>query len=113
MPRPKLAVWKLASCDGCQLTLLDCQDELLAMAAEIDIAHFAEASSAEAAGPYDISLVEGSVSTPQDAERIQRIRDQSQTLITIGACATAGGIQALRNFADVAEFTAAVYAQDS
>jgi len=111
MPRPKLAVWKLASCDGCQLTLLDCQDELLAMAAEIDIAHFAEASSAEAAGPYDISLVEGSVSTPQDAERIQRIRDQSQTLITIGACATAGGIQALRNFADVAEFTAAVYAR--
>jgi coenzyme F420-reducing hydrogenase gamma subunit len=111
MPRPKLAVWKLASCDGCQLTLLDCQDELLAMAAEIDIAHFAEASSAEAAGPYDISLVEGSVTTPQDAERIQWIRDQSQTLITIGACATAGGIQALRNFADVAEFTAAVYAR--
>src|SRR6266516_6515422 len=111
MTRPKLAVWKLASCDGCQLTLLDCQDELLALAAEIDIAHFTEATSTSEAGPYDLSLVEGSVTTPADAERIQRIRDQSRTLITIGACATAGGIQALRNFADVAEFTAAVYAR--
>ena len=111
MTRPKLAVWKFASCDGCQLTVLDCQDELLALAAEVDIAHFAEATSTEEPGPYDVSLVEGSVTTPQDAERIQWIREQSRTLITIGACATSGGIQALRNFADVAEFAAAVYAR--
>ncbi len=109
--RPRLAVWKFASCDGCQLTLLDCEDELLALAAQVDIAHFTEASSADAAGPYDVSLVEGSVTTPQDAERTQRIRAQSRTLITIGACATSGGIQARRNFADVAEFSAAVYAR--
>jgi sulfhydrogenase subunit delta len=108
--RPKLAVWKLASCDGCQLTVLDCQDELLALAAEVDIAHFTEATSTDIPGPYDVSLVEGSVSTPADAQRIRDIRAQSATLVTIGACATAGGIQALRNFADVAEFTAAVYA---
>ena len=111
MARPTLAVWKLASCDGCQLTLLDCHDELLAVAAEVEIAHFAEATSAHVAGPYDVSLVEGSVTTPEDAERIHRIREQSRTLVTIGACATAGGIQALRNFADVAEFTSAVYAK--
>jgi sulfhydrogenase subunit delta len=111
MARPTLAVWKLASCDGCQLTLLDCQDELLALAAEVDITHFTEATSTDEAGPYDVSLVEGSVTTPQDAERIRWIRDQSRTLVTIGACATAGGIQALRNFADVAEFAAAVYAR--
>jgi sulfhydrogenase subunit delta len=111
MARPKLAVWKLASCDGCQLTLLDCQDELLALAAEVEIVHFTEATSTDEAGPYDVSLVEGSVTTPQDAERIRRIRDQSRILVTIGACATAGGIQALRNFADVAEFAAAVYAR--
>jgi sulfhydrogenase subunit delta len=109
--RPRLAVWKLASCDGCQLTLLDCEDQLLALAAEVEIAHFAEASSATAQGPYDVSLVEGSVTTAADADRIARIRAQSRTLVTIGACATAGGIQALRNFADVAEFTAAVYAR--
>ena len=109
--RPKLAVWKLASCDGCQLVVLDLQDELLALAAEVDIAHFTEATSATIAGPYDLSLVEGSVSTPDSAALIRQIRAQSRTLVTIGACATAGGIQALRNFGDVAEFTAAVYAR--
>jgi sulfhydrogenase subunit delta len=108
--RPTLAVWKFASCDGCQLTLLDCEDELLVVADQVRIAHFLEASSQVLPGPYDISLVEGSITTPGDAERIQRVREQSKVLITIGACATAGGIQALRNFGDVKEFTAAVYA---
>lgn len=109
--RKKLAVWKLASCDGCQLTLLDCEDELLALAGEVEIAHFLEASSAVLPGPYDLSLVEGSVTTPADAERVRRIRAESRFLVTIGACATAGGIQALRNFADVEEFTRVVYAR--
>lgn len=109
--RPKLAVWKFASCDGCQLSLLDCEDELLAVADAVEIAVFAEATRAVVAGPYDLSLVEGSVTTAHDAERIKQIRAQSAALITIGACATAGGIQALRNFQDVADFTAAVYAR--
>ena len=109
--RPRLAVWKLASCDGCQLTVLDCQDELLALAEQVDIAHFTEATTTDIAGPYDISLVEGSVTTVADAARIRHIRAASRTLVTIGACATAGGIQALRNFADVAEFAATVYAR--
>jgi coenzyme F420-reducing hydrogenase gamma subunit len=108
--KPKLAVWKFASCDGCQLSLLDCEDELLAVADAVDIAYFPEASSVMAKGPYDLSLVEGSITTAHDAARIQRVRRQSKFLVTIGACATAGGIQALRNFADVKEFVAAVYA---
>ena len=108
--KPKLAVWKFASCDGCQLSLLDCEDELLAVADAIDIAYFPEATRAVSRGPYDISLVEGSITTAHDAQRIQTIRKRSKTLITIGACATAGGIQALRNFGDVAEYTSAVYA---
>ena len=107
--RPKLAVWKFASCDGCQLSLLDCEDELLALADAVDIAFFLEATRHQARGPYDVSLVEGSITTPHDAERIHRIRRQSRTLVTIGACATAGGIQALRNFADVNDFAAQVY----
>ena len=107
--RPKLAVWKFASCDGCQLTLLDCEDELLQITEQIEIAYFLEASRATVAGPYDLSLVEGSITTPEDAERIQEIRAQSDKLIVIGACATAGGIQALRNFADVDAFAEAVY----
>jgi sulfhydrogenase subunit delta len=112
MPKkPKVAVWKFASCDGCQLSLLDCEDELLAVAGAIEIAYFPEASRAVVKGPYDISLVEGSVTTPHDAERIQEVRRVSKFLITIGACATAGGIQALRNFKDVKEFLAIVYAK--
>ncbi|GAB6052118.1 oxidoreductase [Magnetospira thiophila] len=108
--RPKLAVWKFSSCDGCQLSLLDCEDELLQVAEAVEIAYFLEATRAEVKGPYDISLVEGSISTPHDAERIHKVRRQSKLLITIGACATAGGIQALRNFYDVEDFTRCVYA---
>ncbi len=107
---PKLAVWKFASCDGCQLSILDCEDELLAIAEAVEIAYFPEATRAAIEGPYDISLVEGSITTPGDAERIHQIRQQSACLIAIGACATAGGIQALRNFADANAFRDAVYA---
>ena len=108
--KPKLAVWKFASCDGCQLSLLDCEEELLAVAGEVEIANFPEASRAVVKGPYDVSLVEGSITTPHDEERIHHIRRASKFLVTIGACATAGGIQALRNFADVEKFTSIVYA---
>jgi coenzyme F420-reducing hydrogenase gamma subunit len=108
--KPRLAVFKLASCDGCQLSLLDCEDELLAMAGAVDMVNFLEASRAVEKGPYDLVLVEGSITTPHDAERIHRIRRSARYLVTIGACATAGGIQALRNNRDVAEFTRAVYA---
>jgi coenzyme F420-reducing hydrogenase gamma subunit len=108
--KPKLAVFKFASCDGCQLSLLDCEDELLAVAGLVEIANFAEASRAVVKGPYDVTLVEGSITTPHDAERIREIRSASKFLVTIGACATAGGIQALRNFKDVRELLAQVYA---
>lgn len=111
MSTPTLAVWKFASCDGCQLTLLDCEDELLTLAAEVQIATFLEASSTVVGGPYDVSLVEGSITTAADEKRIREIREQSRVLVTIGACATAGGVQALRNFADVAEFASVVYAK--
>ena len=108
--RPKLAVWKFASCDGCQLNVLNLEDELLELAGAVEIAYFLEASSATVEGPYDLSLVEGSITTPGDAERILAVRAASRALVTIGACATAGGIQALRNFADVREFSSIVYA---
>ncbi len=108
--RPSLAVYKFASCDGCQLSLLDLEDELLAVAGAIEIAHFPEATTATRPGPYDLVLVEGSITTPDDLDRIRRIRQDAGTLVTIGACATAGGIQALRNMADVEEFTRIVYA---
>ncbi|MCB0717584.1 MAG: oxidoreductase [Bacteroidetes bacterium] len=108
--RPKLAVFKFASCDGCQLSLLDCEDELLDVTGAVELAYFPEATRATLAGPYDLTLVEGSITTPHDAERIHAIRRQSKYLVTIGACATAGGIQSLRNYANVNSFIDIVYA---
>jgi len=109
--KPKIAVWKFASCDGCQLSLLDCEDELLSVVGEVELAYFLEATRNVIKGPYDISLVEGSITTEHDVQRIRKIRQQSKKLIAIGACATSGGIQALRNFADVDEYTRTVYAR--
>ena len=111
--KPKLAVWKFASCDGCQLSLLDFEQELVALPDSIEVSYFLEATSGIVDGPYDLSLVEGSVTTPHDAERMREVRAQSRSVVTIGACATSGGIQALRNFADVDEFVSAVYAEPS
>ena len=108
--KPKLAVFKFSSCDGCQLSLLDCEDELLAVVGRVEVANFLEASRAVVKGPYDVALVEGSITTPREVERIREVRQASKFLVTIGACATAGGIQALRNFKDVREFIQVVYA---
>lgn len=107
--KPRVAVFKMASCDGCQLQLLDAEDELLDIAGAIDIANFAEASSNMQPGPYDVTLVEGSISTPEQIEQIKGIREQTKVLIAIGACATSGGVQALRNTKDLATFVRAVY----
>ena len=107
--RPKLGVFKFASCDGCQLSILNLEDELLVLGQALDIAYFPESSSDMNPGPYDIALVEGSITTAEDARRILSLRQQANVLITIGACATAGGIQALRNWADVESFKQVVY----
>jgi coenzyme F420-reducing hydrogenase gamma subunit len=107
--KPRVAVFKMASCDGCQLQLLDAEQALLDVAGAVDIVNFAEASSHIEPGPYDVTLVEGSVSTPELEEQIREIREQSTILIAIGACATSGGVQALRNIADTDAFVRTVY----
>jgi coenzyme F420-reducing hydrogenase gamma subunit len=107
--KPRVAVFKMASCDGCQLQLLDAEEALLDLAGAIDIVNFAEASSDMRPGPYDVTLVEGSISAPEQLEQIREIRGQSRFLVTIGACATSGGVQALRNLKDVGTFVRTVY----
>jgi sulfhydrogenase subunit delta len=109
--KPKLAVYKFASCDGCQLSLLDCEDELLAIAGAVEIAYFVEARRQMLDGPYDITLVEGSITTNEELNRIREVRRQSRFLVAIGACAVAGGIQALRNWIDVNDYIDVVYAR--
>lgn len=108
--KPKLAVYKFSSCDGCQLSLLNLEDDLLDLVGTVEVAYFLEARRRELPPPYAIGLVEGSVSTPDEEERIHQIRRDCGFLVTIGACATAGGIQALRNWADVETFIQTVYA---
>jgi coenzyme F420-reducing hydrogenase gamma subunit len=107
--RPTVAVYKFSSCDGCQLSLLNMEDELLDLAGAVDIALFLEATRTARPGPYDIALVEGSITTQHELERIQKIRRDAKVLIALGTCATAGGIQALRNMADAGQLAAAVY----
>ena len=107
--KPRVAVFKFASCDGCQLQMLNAEDELLALTQEVDLVYFPEARSREQRGPYDITFVEGSITTPQDARRIIKVRQDSRYLITIGACATAGGIQALRNWGNIEDYKRIVY----
>jgi coenzyme F420-reducing hydrogenase gamma subunit len=107
--RPRVGVVKFASCDGCQLTILDVEDHLLEIAERFDIVEFAEATSRRSSGPFDVLLVEGSISTPEQAVEITRLRAEAKALVVIGACATAGGIQALRTAAEHEAFRAAVY----
>ena len=107
--RPRLGVFKFTSCDGCQLSILNLEEELLTLGQQLDIAFFPEASSRMQPGPYDIALIEGSISMPEHAHQLADIRKQSKLLITIGACATSGGIQALRNWVDVEAFKQVVY----
>jgi coenzyme F420-reducing hydrogenase gamma subunit len=107
--RPRVGVVKFASCDGCQLTILDLEDELLALTDRFEFVEFAEATSRRSSGPFDVLFVEGSISTSEQAVEIVRLRAATKILVTIGACATAGGIQALRTAAEHEAFRAAVY----
>ncbi len=110
--KPRLAVIKLASCDGCQVTLLDLEDELLAIGEALDVAHFTEASSRfDPDGPFDLTLIEGSVSQPRQIPIVRHARAMSKRLVAIGACANTGGLQALRNWANHEEYLSLVYAR--
>jgi sulfhydrogenase subunit delta len=109
--RPRVAIHKFSSCDGCQLAFLNLGEALLTAAELVEFVHFAEAGPVAPDEKVDIAFVEGSLSTPHDLERIQQVRANSTYLVTIGACATSGGVQALRNMADAGQWVAAVYAQ--
>lgn len=109
--KPKIAVHKFSSCDGCQLAFLNMGEALLQLATQVEILHFAEAGPLSEDASVDIAFVEGSIATQHDLDRIQKIRANSAYLITIGACATAGGIQALRNMAETKQWIAEIYAQ--
>lgn len=108
--RPRLAIHKFTSCDGCQLAFLNAGEALLTLSELTDIVHFVEFGKVDPDAKVDIAFIEGSISTPDEEVRIKKIRENSRFIISIGACATAGGIQALRNFITQENWMAAVYA---
>ena len=111
--KPKIAVYKFTSCDGCQLSFLNLGPDLLTLIQRLDIVHFIEAGFDDPRTPVDLTFVEGSISIPSDIERIHQVRKNTRVLITLGACATSGGIQALRNYADAKQWVSAIYANES
>ncbi|MEJ5210995.1 MAG: sulfhydrogenase subunit delta [Burkholderiales bacterium] len=112
MDKPRVAVHKFASCDGCQLAFLNAGEALLALARRVHFVHFAEAGIVDPEAEADIAFVEGSITTGHDVARLQAIRQRSRYLVAMGACATAGGIQALRNGSmQGGDWLAAVYAR--
>ncbi len=108
-PKPKVAVYKFSSCDGCQLSLLNLEDDLLELASAVEFSYFLEATRSVKPGPYDVGIVEGSITTQHEAERIKEVRADCKYLIALGTCAAAGNIQALRNFTNVEEYAKRVY----
>ena len=99
MAKPVLMFDALACCEGCELQVLNCETELLPILEACDIGRFREASDGDVAH-YDIAFVEGSIVTAHDIERIQEIRAKSGLLVALGACATIGGVNMLKNFQD-------------
>ena len=107
--RLRVAVHKFGSCDGCQLAFLNAGEALLALAGRVDIVHFAEAGPYAPEARVDVAFVEGSIGTPEEVERIRQVREHARVLVAIGACATSGGVQALRNLAQASDWVARTY----
>lgn len=112
MGKPSVAVHKFSSCDGCQLAFLNAGEDLLRLAELVDIRHFLEAGLADETAKVDIAFIEGSISTDDELQRIRQVRENSRFVVTLGACATSGGLQALRNLDNSNEaWKQAIYAQ--
>ena len=108
MAKPKLAFFDFACCEGCQLQVLSMEDELLDVLGMVEIVNFREAID-DRREDYDIAIIEGSITTPDAVERIKGIRQKAKVLIAMGACATSGGVNYLKNFQDLEEVRRCVY----
>ena len=91
--KPKVAFFDFASCEGCQLAILNCEDILLDILNLVNLVEFREAIS-ETAPRYDIAFVEGSIHRDEDINRLQNLRARTTYLVALGACACNGNVQA-------------------
>jgi sulfhydrogenase subunit delta len=108
--KPKIGVFSFTSCEGCQLTILNLEDEILALLGHLDIVNFREAID-EKRDDYDVAFVEGSISRACEEEEIKEIRRHAKILVAIGACACLGGVNAIKNRHDLEETRRTVYGE--
>jgi sulfhydrogenase subunit delta len=112
MSKPRIAVFDFACCEGCQLQIVNLEEEILDLLGGADVVEWREAMS-EQSDEYDIAIIEGSITRPEDEARIKEIRSRAGVLIALGACATIGGINKLKNNFDLDEVKTCVYGADA
>ena len=110
--KPRAAFFDFAGCEGCQLRVVELEEILLDVIAQVDIVTFREAMT-EQSDEYDVAFVEGSITRPADLPRIQQIRDTAKVLVALGACATIGGINCGKNRFPMDEAMDLVYGKDA
>jgi sulfhydrogenase subunit delta len=109
MAKPKIAIFDFACCEGCQLQIVNLEEEILSLLGGADVVEWREAMS-EKSDEYDIAIIEGSITRMEDEEKIKVIRGKAKVLIALGACAVIGGINKLKNnFDDLEEVKKCVY----
>jgi len=106
--RPRIAVFDFTGCEGCQLQLANKEETLGAFLGAIELVAFREVSSARG-DDYDVALVDGAITRPDEVERLKAIRQQAKTLVAMGSCACFGGVNRLKNAYDLDEANREVY----
>lgn len=112
MAKPKIGIFSFTCCEGCQLEILNCEDELLDIAGAVDIVSFGMAQSNNPDVEMDVAFVEGTIVQADEVEVLKKIRERSRLLIAIGACATYGGVAAIDRDRDREELKRIVYGKD-
>ncbi len=108
MGKPRLAIFDFACCEGCQLQIVNMEEEILDLLTVVQPVEWREAIS-DQSEEYDIAVIEGSITRAEDEQRLQEIRRRAGTLVAIGACATTGGVNKLKNSFGLEEVKACVY----
>lgn len=112
MSKPRVAIFDFACCEGCQLQIVNLEEEIIDLVGAVDVVEWREAMS-EQSHEYDIAIIEGSITRPEDEHRLQIIRSRAKVLIALGACATIGGVNKMKNNFDLNEVKRCVYGKDA
>lgn len=97
--KPRIAFFDFAGCEGDQLQVANLEEKLLDILSHVEVASFREVATGHS-DDYDIAFVEGSITTPKDQDRLRDIRAKAKVLVALGACATIGGVNCLKNFVE-------------